>query len=131
MRNKKTFYILLCSIPITAYLNTSFSGIQAHDEFLLLGLWLFWALKLFCSLFMFIIIGLDGLQFLITPFIIQPVDHRFFSFYVIYYLWSSWRCGIVFIKLNRTVYQRPLNYNFDLTAKLYPPPWGDDVCFKL
>lgn len=38
MRNKKTFYILLSSIPFTAYLNNSFSGDQAYDEFLLIGL---------------------------------------------------------------------------------------------
>lgn len=38
MKNKKTFYILLCSIPFTAHLNNSFSGVQAHDEFLLLAL---------------------------------------------------------------------------------------------
>lgn len=38
MKNKRTFHILLCSIPFTAYLNDSFSGIQAHDEFLSIGL---------------------------------------------------------------------------------------------
>lgn len=33
MKNKKTFYNLLYSIPFTAYLNNSFSDIQAHDDF--------------------------------------------------------------------------------------------------
>lgn len=41
MGNKTTFYILLSSTPFTAYLNNSFSGDQAHDEFLLIDLWLF------------------------------------------------------------------------------------------
>lgn len=38
MTNKKTFYVLLYSTPFTAYLNNSFSGVQAHAEFLLIGL---------------------------------------------------------------------------------------------
>lgn len=38
MNNKKTIDIFFCSIPFTAYLHNSFSGVQAHVELLLIGL---------------------------------------------------------------------------------------------